>query len=83
MLQRKTKYYQEIQGNHTVLQDERSIQIMQKARNFNIEIFENELLASELFNLNLENSFDKEAFENFLGVFILCEKAIQRAQMSS
>jgi hypothetical protein len=31
----------------------------------------------------LENSFDKEAFENFLGVFELCEKAIQRAQMSS
>lgn len=63
--------------------DERSLNIMQRAKSLGINIFENETLAKELFNLEIEDHVDKKLFEKFLSLSKQCEQAIVRAQMSS
>jgi type III secretion system FlhB-like substrate exporter len=63
--------------------DERSLKIMQRAKSFGIDIFENETLAQELFNLEVEDYIDKKIFEKFIFLTKQCEQAIIRAQMSS
>lgn len=70
-------------GVTNFLKDERSVKIMQKAKSFGIDIFENESLAKEFFNLELNESVNKELLKEFLALLKVSEKAIIRAQMSS
>lgn len=70
-------------GVTNFLKDERSVKIMQKAKSFGIDIFENESLAKEFFNLELSESVNKKLFKEFLSLLQTGEKAILRAQMSS
>lgn len=75
--------YGQNQSKLTILKDARSLEILHQAKVYGVEIFENESLASELLDLDIEEGFNKETYKAFLEVLHLCEEAISKAQMSS
>lgn len=80
---KKVQEYEQIQGKMAILKDKRSLSIIQNARRYGIDIFENHEFASKLLDIALNDDFNKETFDEFLDVFDICEDAIKRAQMSS
>ncbi len=77
------KSYEQNQGKTSVLKEKRALDIIAQAKVFGVEVFENEVLASELLDINIKEEFNKETYELFLGVIKVCEEAISKAQMSS
>jgi type III secretion system FlhB-like substrate exporter len=77
------KNYEQHQSKFSVLKEQRALNIIAQAKIYGVSVFENDVLASELLELNLKDEFDKETFGKFLEVIKKCEDAISKAQMSS
>lgn len=78
----KKNVYESV-GALNCFKDERYLKITQKAKSFGIDMFENETLAKEFFNLEIHENVNKEVFKEFRSLLGACEQAILRAQMSS
>jgi type III secretion system FlhB-like substrate exporter len=60
----------------------KEVTIMQKAKAYDIGFLANEVLAKELFDLNVEKIVSRDILDSLLGVIKLSKESIELAQMS-
>lgn len=56
--------------------------IIEKAKEFNVPIFQNELLANSLLNVKLDNEIPPVLYSAVVEVFVWLEKSEKKAQVS-
>lgn len=62
--------------------DQRAQKIIQKAKNYNVDMFANEMLANELFHLKFPDTLDHDFIKSLLDIYATCDSAIEEAQSS-
>ncbi|MBE0491339.1 MAG: hypothetical protein IBX44_03695 [Sulfurospirillum sp.] len=83
MDKKAVKNYIQNQKNTRSLRDPRLYKILAFAKTYGVAMYENEVLARELFDLQNKKQTNKHTLEQFMQVLQCCQMALSKAQMSS